>query len=103
MIAPSKDSKQEKKRPRAKTPVGRFVLWGVVPLLAVGVAAVLALSLLRKKPEPQVDKAGKRGKTTEVSPTTKKIPPAVNKPATDKPEKPEKRSESKTERKPERF
>ena len=89
MIAPNKDSKQEKKRPRAKTPVGRFVLWGVVALLAAGVAAVLALSLLRKEPEPQEDKAGKRGKTTEARPP-KKIPPAVNKPATDKPEKPEK-------------
>ena len=89
MIAPSKDSKQEKKRPRAKTPVGRFVLWGVVALLAAGVAAVLALSLLRKEPEPQEDKAGKRGKTTEARPP-KKIPPAVNKPATDKPEKTEK-------------
>lgn len=89
MIAPNKDSKQEKKRPRAKTPVGRFVLWGVVALLAAGVAAVLALSLLRKEPEPQEDKAGKRGKTTETRPP-KKIPPAVNKPATDKPEKPEK-------------
>ena len=89
MIAPNKDSKQEKKRPRAKTPVGRFVLWGVVALLAAGVAAVLALSLLRKEPEPQEDKAGKRGKTTEARPP-KKIPPAVNKPATDKPEKTEK-------------
>ena len=89
MIAPNKDSKQEKKRPRAKTPVGRFVLWGVVALLAAGVAAALALSLLRKEPEPQEDKAGKRGKTTEARPP-KKIPPAVNKPATDKPEKTEK-------------
>ena len=89
MIAPNKDSRQEKKRPRAKTPVGRFILCGVVALLAAGVAAVLALSLLRKEPEPQEDKAGKRGKTTETRPP-KKIPPAVNKPAIDKPEKPEK-------------
>ena len=89
MIAPNKDSRQEKKRPRAKTPVGRFVLWGVVALLAAGVAAVLALSLLHNDPEPQEDNAGKQGKTTETRPP-KKIPPAVNKPATDKPEKPEK-------------
>ena len=89
MIAPNKDSRQEKKRPRAKTPVGRFVLWGVVALLAAGVAAVLALSLLRKEPEPQEDNAGKQGKATETRPP-KKIPPAVNKPAADKPEKPEK-------------
>ena len=92
MIAPNKDSRQEKKKPTAKTPVGRFALWGVATLLAAGVAAVLALSLLRKELEPQEDKAGKRGKTTEASPATKKIPPAVSKPATakDKPENPEK-------------
>ena len=92
MIAPNKDSRQEKKKPKAKAPFGRFALWGIATVLAAGVAAVLALSLLRKEPEPQEDKVGKRGKTTEASPATKKIPPSVNKSATakDKPEKPEK-------------
>ena len=91
MIAPNKDSRQEKKKPKAKTPFGRFALWGIATVLAAAVAAVLALSLLRKEPEPQEDKAVKQGKTTEESPVTKKIPSAVNKPATvkDKPEKPE--------------
>ena len=92
MIAPNKDSRQEKKNPRAKAPVGRFVLWGVVTLLAIGMAAVLALSFLHKESESQEDKADKRGKTSETKPATKKVPPAVNKTATvkDKPEKPEK-------------
>ena len=90
MIAPNKDSRQEKKKPKAKTPFGRFALWGIAILLAAGVAAVLALSLLHKEPEPQEDKATKRGKATEASPAIKKIPSAVNKPtATEsKPEKP---------------